>query len=56
MDFSLPKDIEDVRVRTRRFVEEEILPVEADRANWDAHDNIAQEPLAVMQALMGRAR
>jgi len=45
MDLSLPPEIEAIRRRTRDFVAEEILPVEADRANWDAHDNIARHAL-----------
>lgn len=53
MDFNLPPAIEAVRRRTRAFVEAEILPVEADRANWDAHDNIA---LPALEALRGKAR
>lgn len=51
MGFSLPPGIEDVRARTRRFVEAHVLPVEADRAHWDAHENIAAEPLARLRDL-----
>jgi acyl-CoA dehydrogenase len=43
--FALPAEIEEIRVRTRAFVTEHILPVEEDRANWDAHDNIKAEAL-----------
>ena len=46
MDFALPPEIEDVRLRTRAFISEHVLPVEADRSNWDEHDNIAEVPLA----------
>jgi acyl-CoA dehydrogenase len=53
MDFTLPSSVEDVRARIAAFVESEILPVEADRANWDSHGNIAAEPLA---ALRGKAK
>lgn len=53
MDFTLPAEIEDYRLRIRAFVEQEILPVEADRANWDEHENIADAPL---QALRAKAR
>ena len=45
MDFRIPAAIDDYRRRIAAFVEAEILPVEADRANWDAHGNIAAEPL-----------
>ncbi|MGD9866810.1 MAG: acyl-CoA dehydrogenase family protein [Hyphomicrobiales bacterium] len=40
MGFTLPPEIEDIRQRTRDFVAEHILPLEADRANWDEHENI----------------
>ena len=40
MDFTLSPEIEDIRVRTRAFIEAEVLPLEADRANFDEHDNI----------------
>ncbi|ODT58158.1 MAG: acyl-CoA dehydrogenase [Paracoccus sp. SCN 68-21] len=50
MDFALDPRLEEIRRRTRDFVEAEILPVEADRANWDAHDNIADGPLQVLRA------
>jgi acyl-CoA dehydrogenase len=45
MDFSLPPDIEALRLRVGAFVRERILPLEADRANYDAHENIATEVL-----------
>ena len=50
MDFTLPPELDDYRRRVRAFVEEEILPVEADRANWDEHENIADAPLAALRA------
>lgn len=50
MDFSLPPRTEDYRARIARFVEDRILPVEADRANWDAHGNIADAPLERLRA------
>ena len=45
MDFTIPAEVEDLRRRIAAFVEERVLPVDADRANWDAHENIAAEPL-----------
>ncbi|MFT3972161.1 MAG: acyl-CoA dehydrogenase family protein [Amaricoccus sp.] len=45
MDFTLSPRIEDFRARIVRFVEAEILPVEADRASYDEHDNITHEAL-----------
>jgi acyl-CoA dehydrogenase len=50
MDFALPPEIEALARRTRKFVEGEILPVEADRANWDEHDNIRLDSLAELRA------
>lgn len=49
IDFSLSPDIESLRLRTRDFVDAHVLPIEADRANWDAHDNIAEAPLAALR-------
>ncbi|AZY95256.1 acyl-CoA dehydrogenase [Paracoccus sp. Arc7-R13] len=51
MDFTLDPRLEDIRRRTRDFVDTHILPVEADRANWDDHDNIADAPLQALRAL-----
>jgi len=53
MDFVLSPRIEAFRARIARFVEDQILPVEADRGNWDAHGNIALGPL---EALREKAR
>jgi acyl-CoA dehydrogenase len=50
MEFTLPKEFEAIRARTREFITAEILPLEADRANWDAHENIAEAPLAAARA------
>ena len=40
MDFSLPPELEDYRQRVRAFVDRELIPLEADRANYDDHENI----------------
>jgi acyl-CoA dehydrogenase len=50
MDFSISPDLASLRDRIEAFVEAEILPVEADRTNWDAHGNIAEAPLAALRA------
>ncbi|MBY6260856.1 acyl-CoA dehydrogenase [Azospirillum sp. 412522] len=50
MDFTLSPELDDTRRRVRAFVEQEILPVEADRANWDEHENIAEAPLEALRA------
>lgn len=49
MDFTIPPRVEDFRARIARFVETEVLPVEADRSNWDEHDNIRLDSLEVMR-------
>ncbi|HEY7244034.1 MAG TPA: acyl-CoA dehydrogenase family protein [Xanthobacteraceae bacterium] len=53
MDFTLPPEIEKVCVMTRRFVEEQVMPLEADRANYDGHENIR---LDVLRSLQAKAR
>ena len=50
MDFTLSPEIENLRVRTRAFVEEHVLPLEADRANFAEHENIPDERLAPVRA------
>ncbi len=46
MDFTLSPEIEDIRRRTRAFVEEHVLPLEADKRNWDEHENVRLDALA----------
>ncbi len=61
MDFTLSPEIEDVRLRTRRFVEAHVLPLEADPGSYDDHENIrldvlravAQTKYEVLVAEMG---
>jgi len=50
MDFTLPPEIEDVRRRTRAFVAEHVLPLEADPDSYDAHENIRLDLLREIQA------
>ena len=40
MDFTLPADIEDLRLKVKDFVGGEIMPLEADRSSYDEHENI----------------
>ncbi len=49
MDFNLPAGVEALRQRIAAFVASEVLPVEADRANWDAHEFIREDALAVLR-------
>ena len=50
MDFTISPRVAGLRDRIETFVADRILPVEADRANWDAHDNIAEGPLERLRA------
>jgi len=50
MDFTISREIDEFRARIARFVEEEILPVEADRSAWNEHENIAHEALEDLRA------
>ena len=40
MDFTVSPRIEEFRSRIAAFVDQKILPLEADPANYDAHENI----------------
>ena len=50
MDFTLSPEVEDYRSRVRAFVDAEIIPLEGDRANYDAHGNIAEDALEAVRA------
>ncbi len=45
MDFSLPPEIEELRLRVRAFIEEHVLPLEKDPVNFSEHENIPQDRL-----------
>jgi acyl-CoA dehydrogenase len=45
MDFTLSPEVEDIRLRTRRFIEEHVLPLESDPGNFTEHENIPPERL-----------
>ena len=49
MDFALSPEIEDYRRRIRAFVEDHIIPVEADPSAYDAHENIREDRLALLR-------
>jgi len=53
MDFELSAEVEALRARVADFVAAEILPLEADRANYDAHENIA---LPLLERVRARAK
>ncbi|HYF08453.1 MAG TPA: acyl-CoA dehydrogenase family protein [Acetobacteraceae bacterium] len=50
MDFTLPPEVEAMRQRIRRFVDERLIPLESDRANYDEHENISPSVLQRMRA------
>lgn len=47
MDFSLSPEAEVRRLKVRKFIADEVLPLEADRANFDAHENIRLDVLDI---------
>lgn len=53
MDFTIPPRVEDYRRRIAAFVDAHVLPLEADRANYDAHENIR---IDVLDALREKAK
>ncbi|MBS9721312.1 acyl-CoA dehydrogenase family protein [Tianweitania sp. BSSL-BM11] len=53
MDFTIPARVEDFRQRIADFVAREVLPLEADPASYDAHENIA---LPLLEALRAKAK
>ena len=49
MDFRISPDIEDYRSRIASFVDRELVPLEADLASYDAHENIRLDLLASLR-------
>lgn len=50
MDFALPPEIDAIRLRVRDFVDTKLIPLEADRANYDEHENIHPDVLRRLRA------
>ena len=50
MDFTLPPEIEALRLKVREFVAEEVVPLEADPDNYNEYDNIRMDLLETMRA------
>jgi acyl-CoA dehydrogenase len=50
MDFTLSPEIEAIRLRVRAFIEEHVLPLEDDPANFADHENIPEDRLAAVRA------
>src|SRR6516164_8645183 len=53
MDFALPPETEALRRRIADFVAGEIMPLEADPASYDEHENIA---MPVLERLRGKVK
>jgi len=53
MDFNLPPDVEALRKKVAQLVRERIVPLEADRANYDEHENIS---LDVLERIRGEVK
>lgn len=49
MDFTLSAEVDAARLKARQFVIDEVLPVEADKNNYDAHENITLAALAPLR-------
>ncbi|MBV1797931.1 acyl-CoA dehydrogenase family protein [Siccirubricoccus sp. G192] len=50
MDFSLSPEVDAIRQKIRAFVEDRLIPLEADRASYDEHENIAPALLRTLRA------
>src|SRR5690606_5428855 len=49
MDFALPPHIDALRREVRDFIDREVIPLEADRANYDEHENLDETVLAAVR-------
>ena len=53
MDFKISPQLDDLRQRTRAFVDEHVIPLESDPANYDEYENI---DLDVLETVRVKAR
>lgn len=49
MDFSLPPEIERLRLKTRAFIEADVMPLESDRLNYDEFENVRLDVLQTLR-------
>ena len=49
MDFSLSPELERKRCVVREFVQDRLIPLESDRASYDAHENIQHHLLGELR-------
>jgi acyl-CoA dehydrogenase len=50
MNFLLDPETDELRLKVRAFIAENVLPVEADKSSFDEHENINQETLTALRA------
>ena len=50
MDFNLSPAIEDYRKRIRAFVDQHVIPLEAEPKSYDEHENINEATLRPLRA------
>ena len=48
MDFTLTPETEQIRQRTRAFIDEHVIPLESDPANYDEHENLRLDLVAAL--------
>jgi len=49
MDFTLPEHIEALRLQVRDFIDQSVLPLERDPANYDEHENLKESVVASLR-------
>jgi acyl-CoA dehydrogenase len=49
MDFTLPAEVDHLRLQVRNFVDTQLIPLESDPATFDEHENIADGPLTALR-------
>jgi acyl-CoA dehydrogenase len=49
MDFTISPELEDLRKRTRAFIDDHVIPLEADTGNYDAYENIKLDVLETVR-------
>jgi acyl-CoA dehydrogenase len=55
MDFTISPELEDLRKRTRAFIDEHVIPLESDPANYDPYENIRLDLLETVRAKAKKA-
>ena len=55
MDFNISPELDALRLRTRAFIDEHVIPLESDQANYDQYEHIRSDVLAGVRAKARRA-